>query len=120
MSAPDQTSAEWIIEAPADCNSAGQCVQLPISNFGTQSFTRASMTTARGTRGPISSSGWNNTKITLSQGGGRPGFARFAAQRGADPSDLSADGASFSVAYSEQAPSSNPQPPMFAPGAGPS
>jgi hypothetical protein len=118
MKSPDTSSAEWIIEAPADCNSAGQCVQLPIANFGTQSFARAAATTARGTRGSISNAGWNSTKVTLSQGGGR--FARFASARAANPSDLSADGASFSVAYSEQAPPSNQQPPMFAPGAGPS
>jgi hypothetical protein len=120
MSAPDTSSAEWIMEAPADCNSAGQCVQLPINNFGTLSFARASATTARGTTASIASPGWNNTKVTLSQGGGRGGFARFAPTRGADPSDLSADGASFSVTYSEQAPPSNQTPPMFAPGAGPS
>jgi hypothetical protein len=116
MSKPDTSTAEWIVEAPASCNGAGQCAQLPISDFGTISFTRASATSARGERGSISSSRWSRTKVTLSQGGGR--FARFASARGAEPSSLSADGTSFSVSYSEQAPSTDTQPPMLYPGAG--
>ncbi|HYZ30562.1 MAG TPA: G1 family glutamic endopeptidase [Thermoleophilaceae bacterium] len=118
MSAPDRTSAEWIIEAPSSCDSAVQCSQLPLSNFGTQSFTRASVTSARGTRGSVSYPGWSNTKVTLSQGGEHGGFAQFASERGAEPSALSADGASFSVSYTEQAPPTQAPPPMFAPGAG--
>ena len=117
MKAPDRTSAEWIVEAPSSCDSAGQCAQLPISNFGTQSFLHASATSARGNRGSIASTRWSSTKVTLSQGGGGR-FAQFASQRGAEPSDLSADGASFTVSYTEQAPPTNTPPPMLAPGAG--
>ena len=117
MRAPDTTSAEWIVEAPSSCDSAGHCVQLPISNFGTQSFIHAAATSARGTRGSISSGRWSNTKVTLSQGGTHP-YAQLVSQGGAEPSELSADGASFSVSYTEQAPPTETPPPMLAPGAG--
>ena len=100
MARPDSSSAEWIVEAPADCNGAGQCVQLPISNFGTIAFSHASTTTAHGTRGGIASPGWSQTQLTLSQANR---FARFASTRGASPSALSADGGGFTVAYTEQA-----------------
>jgi hypothetical protein len=72
----------------------------------------------RGTHGSISSSRWKNTQVTLSQGGGPRRFAQYATARGAEPSALSAGGTSFSVAYSEQAPSSESAPPMLSPGAG--
>src|SRR3954453_7648316 len=111
MNAPDTTSAEWIAEAPSECNSGGQCVQLPLSNFGTTTFSHASATSARGTRGSISSSHWSNTQVTLSQGGGPRRFADYASSRGAQPSALSSGGASLSVAYSEQDPPSQSQPP---------
>jgi hypothetical protein len=119
MRAPDTSSAEWIVEAPADCNNAGRCVVLPLSDFGTISFSRASATTARGTRDSISSPRWSNTKITLSQVQGGPGFAEFAAGRAAKPSAVSTDGSGFSVAYSEEAPATGTQPPMLSPGAPP-
>jgi hypothetical protein len=100
MARPDSSSAEWIVEAPANCNGSGQCVQLPISNFGAIAFSHASTTTARGTRGGITSPGWSQTQLTLSQANR---FARFASARGAAPSPLSPDGAGFTVAYTEQA-----------------
>jgi Peptidase A4 family len=116
MKAPDTTTAEWIVEAPSECNGAGQCVQLPLSNFGTTIFRSASATSARGTHGSISSSRWKNTQVTLSQGGGPRRFAQYASARGAEPSALTAAGTSFSVAYSDQAPSSQSSPPMLSPG----
>lgn len=115
MSTPDTSSAEWIVEAPANCNSV-RCIQLPISNFGTISFTRASATTARGSRGAISSGLWSTTKVTLSQGEQR--FARFASARGAETSAVSVDGKSFTVTYAEQAPAVDAVPPALSPGAG--
>jgi Peptidase A4 family len=116
MRAPDtSSSAEWIVEAPADCNSARQCVVLLLGDFGTISFSRASATTARGTRGGISSSRWSNTEVTLSQVRGAPSFAEFVSRRGADPSAVSTDGTAFSVSYAERAPSTGAQPPMLLP-----
>jgi hypothetical protein len=113
---PDVSTAEWIQEAPSACNSAGQCAQLPIDNFGTVSFLRASATTARGHTGTISDSGWSPTTIQLSPAGGARRFVA-ASTGGATPSSLSGDGSSFSVSYSPSPPSSDPTPTHF-PGAG--
>jgi hypothetical protein len=113
---PDVSTAEWIQEAPSACNSAGQCAQLPIDNFGTVSFLRASATTARGHKGTISDPGWSPTTIQLSPAGGARRFVA-ASTGGATPSSLSGDGSSFSVSYSPSPPSSDPTPTHF-PGAG--
>lgn len=105
--APDVSSAEWIVEAPADCDSTGtQCQQLPISNFGTIAFSRAFATTTTGHRGAISDSRWSRTKITLSgnagsSGPGRGRFAYVSNRGGAVASTLTAGGSAFSVTYSQ-------------------
>jgi hypothetical protein len=115
--APDMSTAEWIEEAPSACNSAGQCQQLPISNFGTVGFLRASATTANGHKGTVSDSAWSPTSIQLSPAGGGRRFVSASSTAGATPSPLSSDGSSFSVSYSESAPSSGQAPTQF-PGAG--
>jgi hypothetical protein len=106
MSAPDVSTAEWIVEAPSACDSTGQrCAQLPVSNFGTELFSHARATTATGHRGTISDSTWTPTAIQLSQGGTRrPGFADAASTAGAMPSALAGSGSSFTVSYSQTAP----------------
>lgn len=88
---PDVSSAEWIAEAPAQCGSflGGRCSVLPLANFGTVPFSAASATVNDYT-GAISDPTWTFTTITL--GGGTNASA-------AEPSDLSADGTSFSVAW---------------------
>jgi hypothetical protein len=97
ISKVDTRSAEWIVEAPSHCV-RGHCKQMPITNFGTVPFKRASVTTSKGKRGRISGSHWARTKLALSQGGARP-VERVASPRGALPSGLSRRGAAFSVAY---------------------
>ena len=108
MGAPDVTSAEWIVEAPADCDPSGQqCRQLPISNFGTLAFTHAFATTTKGHRGTIADSRWSRTRITLSGDGGSdygpgPGpnhVTSLSSGAGAVASALTLGGAAFSVAY---------------------
>jgi hypothetical protein len=86
MSAPDVSSAEWIAEAPSACTSSGQCRTLPLANFGTVSFTSA-LALAAGHGGAIADAGWAATSIELK------------ALTGAVPSELSADGGSFSVTW---------------------
>jgi hypothetical protein len=86
MSAPDVSSAEWIAEAPSACSSSGDCRTLPLANFGTVSFTSA-MALAAGHGGTIVDAGWTATAIELQS---------FT---GAFPSELSADGGSFSVTW---------------------
>jgi Peptidase A4 family len=86
MSAPDVSSAEWIAEAPSACTSSGDCWTLPLTNFGTVSFTSAKALAA-GHGGTIVDPGWAAKAIELQS---------FT---GAVPSELSADGGSFSVTW---------------------
>jgi hypothetical protein len=102
VSAPDLSSAEWIAEAPSACSTSGRCVQLPLANFGTISFSRAT-TTAAGHAGTIADPNWSVTALSLIE---RPSvlpspIAAQASSSGAAPSDLSSNGMSFAVAWQE-------------------
>jgi hypothetical protein len=94
------SSAEWIAEAPSDCVSVNSCVTLPLADFGSASFVFAGAQVSGARVGPIASSSWNLTKITLA-----PGHPRFAgngsgsATAVATPSALNASGNSFTVTY---------------------
>jgi Peptidase A4 family len=48
IAAPDLSSAEWIAEAPSDCNPFNRngCSIVPLANFGTIAITAASAQTA--------------------------------------------------------------------------
>ena len=111
MSAPDTSSAEWIAEAPSTCDqTTTDCQPLPLTDFGTVSFTNASAT-ANGHTGTISDSAWGSAAVQLSGGASSlPGGGQFAStdsSGGATPSALSSNGSSFSVAYSAAATSSD-------------
>lgn len=98
LTAPDLSSAEWIAEAPSSCDSRGDCVPLPLANFGTVSFTHA-LATVAGHAGTILDPGWSPTALELIEESGR--FAVRALPSGAAPSALSSDGASFAVAWQD-------------------
>jgi hypothetical protein len=103
FSNPDTSSAEWIAEAPSECQgSVNNCTTLPLSNFGSVKFTSASATDAAGHTGTISDNDWQTDALTLSPGGGDQfsSFEPATSGGGASPSSLSSDGSSFSVAYS--------------------
>jgi hypothetical protein len=102
MSSPDVTSAEWIVEAPSACMSNGRCTVLPLTNFGTLSFTHASATSAGGHTGSISDAAWSANPIVLNAAGSPSGFASAASAAGVVPSALASGGSSFSVAYQQQ------------------
>jgi hypothetical protein len=77
----DNSSAEWIAEAPSSCGFT--CTVLPLANFGTMNF---SASTANGNSiGSYGSSVWQ--EITMVTSGGTVK---------AQPSALGSDGASFS------------------------
>lgn len=110
MNSPDSSSAEWIAEAPSECQGAdasdtASCTPVPLADFGTVGFTGASAT-ANGSTGTISSANWAAQAVQLSAASGSemgdPGVAEQtangASSAGAVPSSLSADGSSFSVA----------------------
>jgi Peptidase A4 family len=112
MDNPDVASAEWIAEAPSQCDGAGGCQPLPLADFGNVSFSNASAT-AGGHTGTISDSSWASQPVSLNAGadqfGGGGGFVSDTSSAGATPSNLSSDGSAFSVAWgSTQDPTSDP------------
>jgi hypothetical protein len=98
MSSPDTSSAEWVAEAPSACFSADRCVVVPLTDFGTVSFTNATAI-ADGHHGTIGDSAWTATPVVLdsSRQGSLAGNA--PSTDGAVPSLLSPDGAAFNVEY---------------------
>jgi hypothetical protein len=109
MSSPDISSAEWIAEAPSQCDgSVSNCTPLPLTNFGTAQFTSSSATDVNGHTGPISDPEWAATAVTLSPGAGSMGFqgasyTSTGSSGGATPSALTDNGSAFSVAYASGA-----------------
>ena len=96
---PDVSTAEWIAEAPSQCDSTGGCQPLTLADFGKVGFTNSSAT-ASGHTGTISDSAWTAQPVTLSPGGGVTDVAASGSSSGgAQPTDLSSDGSSFSVSY---------------------
>jgi hypothetical protein len=101
LAAPDVSSAEWIVEAPADCNRLGVCKPLPLANFGSVTFSRIAVT-GDGHPGTLADAAWAATPISLvpSRDEGTI-FGRDLGQSraGAVPAGFSADGRSFTVAW---------------------
>ena len=96
---PDVSTAEWIAEAPSQCDSTSGCQPLTLADFGKVGFTGSSAT-ASGHTGTISDSAWSAQPVTLSPGGGVTDVAASDnSSGGAQPTDLSSDGSSFSVSY---------------------
>jgi len=98
----DESSAEWIVEAPSACITASSCQTLPLANFGSASFGSASARASGGRNGAISSPLWQTTRIDL-----RPDSRRFIVNTAsgpqlgiATPSALSSGGTGFNVNYS--------------------
>jgi hypothetical protein len=96
MDSPDSSSAEWIAEAPSQCDGSG-CQPLPLADFGNVSFSN-STATANGHTGTISDSNWSSQAVQL-DGGSGDGFVSDTSSATAAPSSLSSDGSSFSVSY---------------------
>ncbi len=99
----DTRSAEWIAEAPSRCAS-GQCSTVPLTNFGTVTFTRAAAI-GNDHPGTISDGAWAASPIELVTSG--PGISILGGKGtrgpgvGAVPGDVSADGRSFSVSWAK-------------------
>ena len=107
----DTTSAEWIAEAPSSCDSGG-CRPLPLGDFGTVTFTGATVATHSGLHGPISAAKWSAVPIALDAQSDSPRIDRFAlgsrALISAVPSVLANAGSSFVVSWEQQAPPVGP------------
>ena len=98
---PDTSSAEWVAEAPSQCDGSGNCTPLALSDFGTVNFTNATAT-ANGHSGTISDPNWTAQPIALGSGGTYDiGYGSSQNTAGASPSSLSSDGSSFSVTWQQ-------------------
>jgi Peptidase A4 family len=95
VSQPALDSAEWIAEAPSSCyGSLQNCTVLPLASFGSVAFGAAAATSVAGHAGTISDAGWTFDSVRLAGNNGGS----------ATPSELSADGTSFNVAFQPVAP----------------
>ena len=98
----DVSSAEWIAEAPSECSQSGRCRAVPLTQFGTVTFTNAAAI-GNGHPGTISDPTWAAASIELiSSGAGGRFFGRgdiLGSGVGALPTDLTPDGRSFSVSW---------------------
>jgi hypothetical protein len=95
----DDTSAEWIAEAPEDCTTDTNCSVLPLADFSRLRFTNATATTTSGVTSAISAGDWNTTKLLL--GYRKQGSAFVARSDGATatPTALTNDHRSFCITW---------------------
>jgi hypothetical protein len=101
----DTASAEWIAEAPSECGSFGRCRVIPLTNFGSVTFSKAAAV-ADGHPGTILDPTWTASPIELISGGQLSGFFQdfFSNDEsgvGAVPGDVTADGRGFSVSFAQ-------------------
>jgi len=82
---PQNSSAEWIAEAPSSCT-ANRCKVLPLADFGSLSFSGAS---ANGQ--PISAPGFSNYQIDMTTRNAKKTLAKTSA--------LSSGGTAFTIAW---------------------
>jgi hypothetical protein len=102
MAEPDVSSAEWIAEAPSECEgSVSNCSALPLTDFGKVTFSSASATDSAGHTGTISDSDWQTAALTLDPNeAGAAQYVGLASSSGsATPTGLTDSGSSFSVSY---------------------
>jgi hypothetical protein len=101
VDAPDLTSAEWIAEAPSNCDRNESCSVLPLANFGSVTFTKIAAI-GSGHPGTITDPGWSVSQLRLAPNGrGRSFFVPDAAsdRAGASAAPTDPEGRSFTVGY---------------------
>jgi hypothetical protein len=97
---PDVSSAEWIAEAPSECET--RCHVLPLADFGTVAFTKIAAT-ANGHPGTLTDPAWAALPIQLIPHS--PSLQSFfgapddSSTAGATPGLASTDGRTFSVSW---------------------
>ena len=96
---PDVSSAEWIAEAPSECEM--RCQVLPLANFGTVAFTKIAAI-ANSHPGTLTDPAWAALPIQLVP---HSSFHSFlggpddASKAGATPGTSSTDGRTFTVSW---------------------
>jgi len=98
----DVASAEWIAEAPSECSSLGRCSVIPLTNFGSVTFTN-SATIANAHPGTLVDPTWLQRPIELIT---RTSGSFFETEDsltgvGAVPGEVSGDGRTFSVSWAQ-------------------
>jgi Peptidase A4 family len=98
---PDTSAAEWIAEAPSNCNNHNQCTPLPLTNFGSVTFSSADASSVGSDghhTGVISDPAWSWGAINLQ---GSSGHSRYSHELppSAAPGTLAVTGDSFAVTY---------------------
>jgi hypothetical protein len=87
----DTSSAEWIVEAPSECSrNSNSCSALPLSDFGSITFTNASARLRNHHHGAIASRLWSAKPIALRE-----------LTITATPSTLGPAGSSFAVTWAQ-------------------
>jgi Peptidase A4 family len=100
----DVSSAEWIAEAPSDCGAFGRCRVIPLTNFGTVTFSKAAAI-GNSHPGTILDGTWTASPIELLANDestslfGQPTDVFQGV--GAVPTDVTADGRSFQVSWAK-------------------
>lgn len=106
ITAPDLSSAEWIVEAPSLCLTSTHCTPLPLTNFGTVSFSGASVSSgAQSNRTAIDARSLKVTRLELRDYSGGPGarLSTSVTPTSGIASPLSAAGNAFTVTWGELA-----------------
>ncbi len=100
----DVSSAEWIAEAPSDCGAFDRCRVIPLTNFGTVTFSKAAAI-GNDHPGTILDGAWTASPIELiaseDSAVGFFGQSDVFQGVGAVPTDVSADGRSFGVSWAK-------------------
>lgn len=82
----DTSSAEWILEAPSECEGLNSCQTLPLADFCRASFALTAARTTGGHVGWISDPSWTATQIRLTPAAA-PGLALPPTGAPAPPSE---------------------------------
>jgi hypothetical protein len=99
MSQPDLSSAEWIAEAPSECDAFDRCAALPLASFGKVSFTHIAAI-ANGHPGTVTDPAWASVAIDLVPDSANGSFGgNTSSTATATPRSLTADGRSFDVLW---------------------
>jgi hypothetical protein len=123
VESPDVTSAEWITEAPSDCDAYGHCESTSLADFGKVAFTKIAAV-ANGHQGTITDTHWQDTAIKLvprtQQNQYFPeaaGVQASTSTAGAIPSGLTSAGSTFGVTWKANVEGSEPAPTPTSPNA---
>lgn len=101
---PDDSSAEWIAEAPSQCNQDNNCTALPLTNFGTLSFSDATASSIgnKGEHtGKIDAGAWSYGPLSLQASIGHFRFNQDLSSSATPGALLSGD--AFVVTYTSNA-----------------